>query len=106
MVEIVSTDDYVSFWKAKNGCEVKQDKVDLPNTADDGTTVSVIKYSDCKEEGALVLYTINNGGHTWPGGNNIWENGGLGRRIAISLPVMLFGIFLNLCQILSSSSYL
>ena len=66
--EIVSTDEYVAFWKDKNDCEVNQDKVDLPDIADDGTTVSVSKYSDCKEEGALVLYTVDGGGHTWPGG--------------------------------------
>ena len=66
--EIVSTDEYIAFWKDKNDCEVNQDKVDLPDIADDGTTVSVSKYSDCKEEGALVLYTVDGGGHTWPGG--------------------------------------
>jgi len=77
--EIVSTDDYVAFWKAKNDCEVKQDKIDLPNTADDGTTVSVTKYSDCKEKGALVLYTVNCGGHTWPGGKQYLGKGLIGK---------------------------
>ncbi len=66
--EIVSTDEIMDFWKAENGCEVKQDKVELPDSVDDGTTVSVTKYTNCKEEGTLVLYTINGGGHTWPGG--------------------------------------
>ncbi len=66
--EIVSTDEIVDFWKDKNGCKIKEDTIQLPDTVDDGTTVSVTKYSDCKEEGALVLYTINGGGHTWPGG--------------------------------------
>ncbi len=66
--EIVSTDEIVDFWKTVNGCEVKQDKIDLPNTVDDGTTVNVTKYTNCKEQGALVLYTVNGGGHTWPGG--------------------------------------
>lgn len=66
--EIVSTDEIVDFWGAKNGCEVKQDIIDLPDRVDDGTTVSVTKYTNCKEQGALVLYTVNGGGHTWPGG--------------------------------------
>ena len=66
--EIVSTDEIMDFWKAENGCEVKQDIVELPDSVDDGTTVSVTKYTNCKEEGALVLYTVNGGGHTWPGG--------------------------------------
>lgn len=66
--EIVSTDEFVDFWKAENGYTVKQDKVDLPNTAAEGTTVSKTEYTNCKDQGALVLYTINGGGHTWPGG--------------------------------------
>ena len=66
--EIVSTDEIVAFWKTENGCEVKQDKIELPNSVDDGTTVSITKYTNCKEQGALVLYTVNGGGHTWPGG--------------------------------------
>ena len=66
--EIVSTDEIVDFWKAENDCTVKQDKVDLPNTADDGTTVSKTEYTNCNQQGALVLYSINGGGHTWPGG--------------------------------------
>ena len=66
--EIVSTDDYVDFWKTKNGCELKQDIIDLPDTVVEGTTVSVTKYTNCKKQGALVLYTVNGGGHTWPGG--------------------------------------
>lgn len=74
--EIVSTDEYLDFWKIKNGCEIKQNTVELPDTADDGTTVSVTKYSKCDNQGALVLYTINGGGHTWPGGKQY-----LGERI-------------------------
>ncbi len=77
--EIVSTDEIVAFWKAENGCEVKQDKIDLPNKVDDGTTVSVTKYSDCKEEGALVLYTLNGGGHTWPGGKQYLRERWIGK---------------------------
>ncbi len=66
--EIVSTDEIIAFWKAKNGCTIKKNTVQLPDTAADGTTVSVTEYSQCDDQGDLVLYTINGGGHTWPGG--------------------------------------
>ncbi|WP_049782658.1 alpha/beta hydrolase family esterase [Maribacter sp. HTCC2170] len=66
--EIVSTDDYMTFWKGKNGCTVEKNTIELPNTSDDGTTVSVEEYEACQDGGALVLYKINGGGHTWPGG--------------------------------------
>jgi polyhydroxybutyrate depolymerase len=66
--DIVSTDDYVSFWKEKNGCTTKKNTVQLPDIADDGTTVSMDEYDACANQGALVLYKVNGGGHTWPGG--------------------------------------
>ncbi len=66
--EIVSTDEIVDFWKDKNGCTVKKNTVALPDSTADDTTVIVEEYSNCQDRGALVLYTIKGGGHTWPGG--------------------------------------
>lgn len=66
--EIVSTDEIMDFWKEKNGCTLKKNTVELPDKAADGTTVSMEEYTDCENLGALVLYRINGGGHTWPGG--------------------------------------
>ena len=65
---IVSTDDYINFWKEKNGCITEINMVDLPDTAADGTSVHMKEFSDCDAQGALVLYKIEGGGHTWPGG--------------------------------------
>jgi len=72
----ISTDDYVAMWQDRNDCKIKAETQQLPDNRDDGTTVEVTKYSDCKERGALELYTINGGGHTWPGG---WQY--LGERL-------------------------
>ncbi|MBT8305724.1 MAG: prolyl oligopeptidase family serine peptidase [Maribacter sp.] len=66
--EIVSTDEIMDFWKEKNGCLLKKDTVELPDKDADGTTVSIEEYTNCEDQGALVLYRINGGGHTWPGG--------------------------------------
>ena len=30
--------------------------------------VSGIRYGDCDGEAEVILYTIDGGGHTWPGG--------------------------------------
>lgn len=32
------------------------------------TGVTKREYTDCAENASVVLYTIKNGGHTWPGG--------------------------------------
>ena len=66
--EIVSTDDYVNFWKNKNKCTTKRPTITLPDRYDDGTIVSIDEYENCEPGSALVLYKIEGGGHTWPGG--------------------------------------
>lgn len=65
---VVSTDDYLDFWQDKNQCKTKKPERTLPNLSDDGTIVHVTEYEDCKSGGALVLYRIEGGGHTWAGG--------------------------------------
>lgn len=66
--KIVSTDDYVDFWKNKNECTEKIPTTTLPDVYDDGTIVSIDSYENCEPGSALVLYKIEGGGHTWPGG--------------------------------------
>jgi polyhydroxybutyrate depolymerase len=73
---IISTDAYIEFWKQKNGCQTKKPTVFLPDTQKDGTTVSINEYTDCDERGSLILYRIEGGGHTWPGGKQY-----LGKRL-------------------------
>ncbi|MGB5665942.1 MAG: PHB depolymerase family esterase, partial [Maribacter sp.] len=66
--EIISTNEIMDFWKEKNGCTVKKNTVALHDSKADDTSVIVEEYSNCQDRGALVLYTIKGGGHTWPGG--------------------------------------
>lgn len=67
--EIVSTDDYLKFLQNKNGCSEKVKTVELPDKQkEDGTTVSLTTYTSCSGDGALKLFKIKGGGHTWPGG--------------------------------------
>ena len=66
--KIISTDDYIQFWQGVNGCRTQKKTINLPDLKDDGTTVSIEEYSNCNERGELILYKINGGGHTWPGG--------------------------------------
>ena len=40
----------------------------LADTSNDGTTVELLRYPVCASGGEVRLYTINNGGHAWPGG--------------------------------------
>jgi polyhydroxybutyrate depolymerase len=62
---MLSSHDTAKFWASKNGC-TRTKTTDLPDQIDDGTTVTVISYDDCRE-GQVLLYQINGGGHSWPG---------------------------------------
>lgn len=67
--KVISTDDYISFWLDKNGCDVMTRKDFLINgIPDDGTRVLRASYSGCDKNNKVVLYSIEGGGHTWPGG--------------------------------------
>lgn len=66
--EIISTDELIDLWKKQNGCTTKKPTIELEDSQDDGTTVTIQEYSNCNDRGSLILYTINEGGHTWPGG--------------------------------------
>lgn len=57
-----------AFWAERNQCAPGDIGVTrLPDRdTRDGTTVTVSRYSRCVDS-SVALYTINNGGHTWPG---------------------------------------
>ena len=59
----VSIRDMVDFWAGKLNCNINPVVENLPDTEDDGTTVVRNTYDGCD----LILYTIEGGGHTWPG---------------------------------------
>lgn len=51
-----------------NGCTASPAVATEPDTVTDGTRVRRSVYSGCRDERDVVLYTIDGGGHTWPGG--------------------------------------
>ena len=65
---LASATDTAAFWAARNQCAANERAVsnlpDLDRT--DGTTVTVSRYTRCVDS-VVAQYTINGGGHTWPG---------------------------------------
>jgi polyhydroxybutyrate depolymerase len=55
-------------WIAMNHCSTKPIITNIPDTAHDGTSIIKEEYSNSANELKVIGYTINNGGHTWPGG--------------------------------------
>lgn len=65
--EMYSHDQIIKKWVALDNCNPKPVITQIPDNADDGTTVVKEEYSN--SNGLKVVgYTVNNGGHTWPGG--------------------------------------
>ncbi len=59
-------DETLQFWIQHDACESTPREEQLPNKADDGTTVTRFTYSGGKQGSEVVLIKIHNGGHTWP----------------------------------------
>lgn len=63
---MVPTPDTAAFWARVNGCASTPTSEDLPDRIkDDGTTVTVIRYSCPRDQ--VILYRINGGGHSIAG---------------------------------------
>ena len=63
-----SVDETVEIWRKLDGCPKPATIVELPDRdAEDGCTVRKTEYPPGKANAEVILYTIQNGGHTWPG---------------------------------------
>lgn len=59
----------IQYWTQNNECP-ESVVTDLPDIdPNDQSTVTLTTYSPCAEDSEVLLYTINGGGHTWPGAN-------------------------------------
>lgn len=55
-------------WINYNGCPLEPVVTDLPDIVpEDNSTVTLSYYGLCSDSSQVLLYTINNGEHTWPG---------------------------------------
>lgn len=63
-----SVEDTVRIWAEINHCERKPVAEKIPDKANHETTVTKKTYKPKNKDGAeIVLFEIENGGHTWPG---------------------------------------
>lgn len=57
-----------SAWANRMGCTTKQ-RIALPDTEADSTSVWLDQWTGCGSGSAFRLYGVDGGGHTWPGSN-------------------------------------
>ena len=79
-VRVLSTDESVANWLKNNGCLFHAEEHLIPDQdMRDGTSVAQYTYSGCEEDVQVVLYKIDGGGHTWPGGRQYSKQERIGR---------------------------
>jgi len=62
-----SAEQSVAAWVAANGCDPMPTVVKLPTVVEDGTEITRRHYTGGREGSEVIFYTIEGGGHTWPG---------------------------------------
>jgi polyhydroxybutyrate depolymerase len=60
-----SIESWIAGWAERNGCATPPQA--LPASGD----ASGIRYTGCRDGAEVILYTIEDGGHTWPGSGPI-----------------------------------
>jgi polyhydroxybutyrate depolymerase len=79
---IVSAPTVVARWRQLDACTGPPTVHQLPATGD-GTTVSVSTTSACGRGTAVSFFTVNGGGHTWPGGPQYLPRAIIGRTTRV-----------------------
>lgn len=76
-IGLSSAPDSALFFANLNRCLTPPVHTLLPDVANDRTTVELDSYNSCASNDPVRFYTINRGGHTWPG--NDYQIGLIGR---------------------------
>ena len=61
-VSLPSVTSYIEAWAKRNGCATVPELIPVQGDA------RGVRYAGCKDTSEIVFYTIEGGGHTWPGG--------------------------------------
>lgn len=76
---LLSAKDSVKVWAKMDGCADKPEKTTIPPRTNGGMQTRVESYNECKEGATAVLYSVEKGGHTWPGGEQYMPEEVIGR---------------------------
>jgi polyhydroxybutyrate depolymerase len=67
--QVLSVNESIGFWVSRNKCSTTPVVTEEPDRdPKDGTKVTRNEYNDGMEGTEVTLYSVDGGGHTWPGG--------------------------------------
>lgn len=67
--EIYGHEDVLKLWVAEDQCNDSPVITKIPDGANDGTDINEEEFTNAATSVKVVGYTVNGGGHTWPGGS-------------------------------------
>lgn len=77
---VASAPTAYALWQTLHNCTASAStSTAMPDSAADGTTTMLARNSGCGSGGEVRQYTVTNGGHTWPGGNQYLPESMIGK---------------------------
>ncbi len=70
---VISVPETVEMWVNEMGCDPTPFVGELPDTADDDTSVTSFRFEECYAGSSVEHLRVNRGGHTWPGDTGPWS---------------------------------
>ena len=65
---VLSAEDSAKTWAKFDHCGEKPEQAKLPSADKGGKETKTYTYSGCQDNAQVVLFSVKNGGNTWPGG--------------------------------------
>jgi len=76
---IISAEDTSKYWAKLNSCSSKAERTKIAAKAKGGMKTEVSTFDGCHENAQIVLYSVNGGGNTWPGGEQYMPEKSVGK---------------------------
>jgi len=84
----LAAEDWAAGWSERNGCDPTPQALPLPGEAVGDT--HGVRYTGCREGADVIFYTIDGGGHTWPGSRGY----GIGKYSLTNATELMWAFFL------------
>jgi polyhydroxybutyrate depolymerase len=76
---VLSAEDSAKSWASFDHCAEKPAQSKLPPAEKGGKDTKVYTYGGCQENAQVALYSVKNGGNTWPGGEQYTSEKEIGK---------------------------
>ena len=79
VIRLLSAEDSAKEWARLNHCSEKPSETKLRALPGGGKDTKVYLFDRCQENAQVALYSVKNGGHTWPGGEQYMSEKEVGK---------------------------